>query len=171
MYQVGELIVYGTSGVCQVDAVGPQPARTGNQQPYYTLRPLHGTETIYTPVDSRVAMRPVLTKNEADALILQFPSLSAAPISGANTQLLAHSYQHAFQSNQCADLVRLLKAIHAKDDAARRQGRRPGKVEDRYRKRAEELLYQELSVALGLPEEEVPRYIRRQLAGAPQEAG
>lgn len=171
MYQVGELIVYGTSGVCQVDAVGPQPARTGSQQPYYTLHPLHGTETIYAPVSSRVSMRPVLTRSEADALILQFPALSAAPISGSNTQLLSHSYQHAFQSNQCADLVRLLKAIHAKDDTARRQGRRPGRVEERYRKRAEELLYQELAIALGLPEEEVPQYIRRRLAEAPQEAG
>lgn len=171
MFQVGDLIVYGSNGVCQVDAIGPQPARTGNQQPYYTLHPLHGTETIYAPVDSRVSMRPVLTKSEADALILQFPAICGDPICGGNTQLLAHNYQSAFQSNQCADLVRLLKAIHTKDTAARDQGRRPGKVEERYRKRAEELLYGELAVALGLSEEDVPRYIRQRLASVPQEAG
>lgn len=170
MFQVGDLIVYGNSGVCQVDAVGPLPARTGSQEPYYTLHPLHGTETIYAPVDGPVSMRPVLTKREADDLILQFPSICADPIGGDNTQLLIHSYQHAFQSNRCTDLVRLLKAIHAKDAAAIKKGRRPGKVEERYRKRAEELLYGELSVSLGLPVEEVPNYIRRRLADA-KEAG
>ncbi len=171
MYQVGDYIVYGTSGVCQVTAIGTQSARTGTQRTYYTLRPLYSSETIYAPVDSRVAMRPVLTKSEADALILQFPSICGDPICGGNTQLLVHNYQSAFQSNQCADLVRLLKAIHAKDAAARQQGRRPGKVEEHYRKRAEELLYGELSISLGLPPEEVPQYIRRRLESAPKEAG
>lgn len=163
MYQVGDLIVYGSSGVCQVTAVGQQAARTGTQRTYYTLRPLHGTETIYVPVDSPVAMRPALTRGEADALIGRLPSIQAASVTGGNTQLLNHSYQAIFQSNSCTDLVGLLKCIYGKDTAARKQGKRPGKVEARYRKRAEELLYGELSVALGLPVEEIPQYIRRRL--------
>lgn len=171
MYQVGDYIVYGTSGVCQVAAIGTQAAKTGTQRTYYTLRPLYSTETIYAPVDAPVSMRPVLSKSEADALIQQFPSICGDPIGDNNTQLLIHSYQNAFQSNRCTDLVRLLKAIHTKDTAARKQGRRPGKVEERYRKRAEELLYGELSVSLGLPPEEVPNYIRHSLESSPKEAG
>ena len=170
MFQVGDLIVYGGNGVCRVTAVGQQAARTGTQRIYYTLRPIHGTETIYAPVDSGVSMRPALTRQEADALISRLPSIQAAAVTGSNTQLLSHSYQALFQSNSCTDLVGLLKCIYGKDSAARKQGKRPGKVEERYRKRAEELLYGELSAGLELPVEEIPQYIRRSLA-APPEAG
>ncbi|MBM6924334.1 CarD family transcriptional regulator [Pseudoflavonifractor phocaeensis] len=170
MFQVGDLIVYSGSGVCRVMAVGQQTARTGTQRTYYTLRPLQGTEIIYAPVDSSVSMRPALTRGEADALIRRLPTIQAAAVTGTNAQLLNHSYQALFQSNSCTDLVGLLKCIHGKDIAARKQGKRPGKVEERYRKRAEELLYGELSAALELPVEEIPNYIRHRL-GEQTEAG
>ena len=52
MYHTGEFIVYGTSGVCEVTAVG-QPAFARDEgRLYYTLTPVYGTETIYIPVDS-----------------------------------------------------------------------------------------------------------------------
>ena len=45
-------------------------------------------------------------------------------------------------------------------------GRQPGKVDARFRKRAEELLYGELSVALGIPQDSVPQYIHQKLKAA-----
>ena len=63
--------------------------------------------------------------------------------------------------------MRLLKTIHSRNSAARKNGRRPGKVEGRYQKRAEELLYGELSISLGIPLEEVPQYIRQVLKDEP----
>ena len=41
MYQVGDLIVYGGTGVCRVMEVGPQ---TGGRL-YYTLEPVYGSPT------------------------------------------------------------------------------------------------------------------------------
>ena len=76
MYQIGDYVVYGGSGVCQVMAVGTQASSACDRhRAYYTLRPLASTETIYVPVDTHVSIRPVLTRQEADALILQLPGL------------------------------------------------------------------------------------------------
>ena len=54
------------------------------------------------------------------------------------------------------NLVQLIKTVYAK---SKRSGRRLSQVDQRYRKRAEELLHGELSVALGIPFHEVPAYI------------
>ena len=88
MYQIGDYVVYGGSGVCQVMGVGtPASSACDRHRAYYTLRPLAGTETIYVPVDTRVSIRPVLTRQEADALILQLPALSECPVDTKNPQL------------------------------------------------------------------------------------
>ena len=66
MYQVGDLIVYGGTGVCRVMEVGPQ---TGGRL-YYTLEPVYGSCRIFTPVEnSKVLMRPIVTRQEAERLI------------------------------------------------------------------------------------------------------
>lgn len=167
MYQIGDYVVYGGSGVCQVMAVGtPASSVCDRHRAYYTLRPLASTETIYVPVDTRVSIRPVLTRQEADALILQLPGLPECPVDTKNPQLRSHAYQESFRANDSAELARLLKTIHHKDSDARRAGRQPGKVDTRYRKRAEELLYGELSVALGIPQDSVPQYIHQKLKAA-----
>ena len=167
MYQIGDYVVYGGSGVCQVMAVGtPASSACDRHRAYYTLRPLASTETIYVPVDTRVSMRPVLTRQEADALILQLPALSECPVYTKNPQLRSHAYQASFHANDSAELARLLKTIHHKDSDARKAGRQPSKADERFRKRAEELLYEELSVALGIPQDRVPQYIHQKLKAA-----
>lgn len=55
--------------------------------------------------------------------------------------------------------------------AARESGKRPGKLEEKYRKRVEELLYGELSAALGISRETVPQYIRGMLKEEKSGAG
>ena len=167
MYQIGDYVVYGGSGVCQVMAVGtPASSACDRHRAYYTLRPLAGTETIYVPVDAHVSIRPVLTRQEADALILQLPGLPECPVDTKNPQLRSHAYQESFRANDSAELARLLKTIHHKDTDARKAGQQPGKVDTRYRKRAEELLYGELAVALGIPQDSVPQYIHQKLKAA-----
>ena len=60
--------------------------------------------------------------------------------------------------------MQLIKTVYAK---SRRHGRRVSQVDQRYRKRAEELLNSELSVALGIPLKEVPAYINQKI-GKPE---
>ena len=164
MYQVGDLVIYGGSGACRVTAIGPPAGVRGGQgKPYYTLSPVYGTEVIYAPVDTKVYMRPVLSRDEAEKFIRQIPTIEEAQISAGSLQLVSRQYQESLQSHECCDLVRLIKTIHSKDAQARRLGRKPGRIEERYRKRAEDLLYGELSVALGIPRDNVGQYIKSTL--------
>ena len=166
MYQAGEFIVYGTSGVCKVEAVGKSPFEGEEDKLYYTLTPVAGTETIYLPVDSPVYTRPVITRAQAERLIAAIPSIEEDHFTSHSLRMSTEHYQAALQTHDCRDLVQLIKTVYAK---ARRSGRRVSQIDQRYRKRAEELLHGELAVALGIPIDEVQPYISRSISEAAAE--
>lgn len=161
MYKIGDFVVYGTSGVCRIAEIGtPQLSNVDKNKQYFTLAPVYSTEIIYAPVDTRVFMRPVMTRDEAEELIGQIPEIGEERIDIKNLQLLTERYQASFQAHNCVELVHLIKSIHMKNTNASRRGKKPSTVDQRYQKRAEELLHGELAVALGIPLEAVPSYIQ-----------
>ena len=165
MFQKGELIVYGSTGVCRVEEIGPLNGMGGvkEKREYYTLSPVFSTGVIYIPADTSVFMRPVLTKEQVDALIDRIPSLEDDNIELSSIRQLSEHYHAAFESHQCEDLLKLIHALYQKGQNSMKQGRRVGLTEMKYRKHAEELLHGEFSVALGIPYEEVSDYISQRL--------
>lgn len=166
MYQKGDLIVYGSSGVCRVEDIGPLKGAGGvkGSRDYYTLSPVFSSGVIYTPVDTAVFMRPVLSREQVDALIDKIPQLEESDCNITNLRLLTEHYHAAFESHQCEDLLRLIKELYQRGQNSTKQGRRVGLTEMKYRKQAEELVHGEFSVALGISYEEVPDYIARRLS-------
>ena len=153
MYQTGDLLIYGSTGVCRVLSIDRrQDYVDGIKQDklYYQLKPLHQGGVIYTPVDnSKVVMRPVISREEAEALIDTIPTL----------QPLTQLYQANLRQHSCRSLLQLTMSIHAKQAQAEAQKRRLGMVDERFMKQAEQLLYGELSAALDIPYDEVQPYI------------
>ena len=166
MYQAGEFIVYGTSGVCKVEAVGKSPFEGEEDKLYYTLTPVAGPEPISLPVDSPVYTRPVITRAQAERLIAAIPSIEEDHFTSHSLRMSTEHYQTVLKSHDCRELVQLIKAVYAK---SRRSGRRVSQIDQRYRKRAEELLHGELAVALGVPMDEVQPYISRSISEAAAE--
>ena len=149
MFQPGDLVVYGTTGVCRVEEI-TKPNLTGadRNRSYYLLKPLYQDGVIYTPAEGgKVPMRPVISAGEAEALIDLIPSIQAEACRAPTLQALAQHYQSAVRSHDCRDLVELMMSIYVK------------------RQQAERLLYGELSIALDIPFEEVQPYIARRVEG------
>lgn len=165
MYQKGELIVYGGTGVCRIEDIGPLKVAGGvkGKREYYTLSPLFSSGVIYTPVDTNIFMRPVLTKEQADGLIERLPQLEGNEPSVSNLRTLTEHYHAAFESHECEELLRLIKTLYKKSENTLKQGRRLGLTELKYRKHAEELVHGEFSVALNIPYDQVPDYISSKL--------
>ena len=61
-------------------------------------------------------------------------------------------------------MVQVIKAVFQKRQAAKKG--RLGQVDERYMRRAEDLLYGELAVSLELTPDQVPAYIRDSIEGA-----
>ena len=165
MYQIGTLIVYGGEGVCRVKAIGPlEMSGVQKGREYYTLAPLYRSGTIFAPVDTRVYIRPIMTREQADALIDQIPEIPAEVYENSNPRLLNEHYQALLKSYDCVDLVRLIRAVYQKGRKAEQRGKRLGQVDERSMKRAEEMLHGELAAALDIPMDNVKDYIAHRLA-------
>lgn len=165
MYKIGQNIIYGNVGVCCVRSVvtGQKIGLEAGQ--YYMLEPLYENGTIYTPVDTtRVFMRPVISKVEADALIDQIPQIEEIPDNTKNIQELRSHYKQVTEQHDCAGLIGLTMSIHAKEVEKKRCGHKLGQIDEKYLKQAESTLCREFSVALEIPTQEVPRYIKARLA-------
>ena len=72
MYQVGDLIVYGGTGVCRVMEVGPQNRRAAVLHSGAGVRQL---PDFYPVENSKVLMRPIVTRQEAERLIDEIPAI------------------------------------------------------------------------------------------------
>ena len=160
MYEIGAMVFYGGEGVCRVEAVGPLEMSGASQgKEYYTLAPLYRTGRVYTPVGREETMRPVLSRREAEELVRSIPSLAADDCSRLSLRVLNEHYRDLIHTRTCEDMVRVIKSAYAKGAARRSRGAAPNQMDERYLKRAEELLYGELAVVLDIPREEVAGYI------------
>lgn len=114
-----------------------------------------------TPVDTKVLMRPILTRQEAEDLIAQLPQLPPEEPESRSMRLLKEFYQQIVTSYDCRRMAGLIRSAVRRRKHALRTGRKVSQMDERYLRRAEIALYGELAAALDLPEEEVLPYIRR----------
>lgn len=162
MYAIGELIYYGQIGVCRVAGIGV-PAFLENETDaplYYTLEPVQKKGNVFVPVEGDTFIRPIMTKEEALALIDRIPFIGNTVRSGKNLQGIAQAYSEKMRSHNLEDLVSLILAINEKKRQRAAANRKIGNIDESYLKRAEALLYGEIGLALGIEEASVPEFIK-----------
>ena len=166
MYQVGDWIFYGNVGACQVTEVSKRVIPGLNEEHwYYTLLPFEDSCSISTPADTgKVFMRPVLTRSEAIALIDHIPEIHAEAYYNSALRQLSEHYEKAIKSHDCLTLIQLTMSIHMKRAEALLHKKKLGAVDEKFMKRAEDLLFGELAVALGMERNAVPGYIAGRVA-------
>lgn len=171
MFHVGDLIVYGSEGVCRVDAIGvPEIFDSNQDKQYYTLSPLYRQGTVYTPVDTKVFMRPVISKQEAIDLIKSIPEIDDRVIENRNIRILSEKYQETMKSHNCEDLLRIVKSVHHKKRLMDKKGKKLGQVDEKYYKKAVDLLHGEFAVVLDIPKEDVGNYIANHVKSLKEQA-
>jgi len=166
MYQVGDKIVYGGNGVCVVDEIRTleAPHSDGEMKVYYVLRPIYQDCKISVPVDTKMFMRPVITADEANELVDSIPGIHTEPYYNTALRQLQEYYDAKLNSHSCSDLVELTMSLYQKKKKTEAQKRKFGAIDERYMKRAEDLLFGELSAALEIPKTEVKQYIHDRLS-------
>ncbi len=164
MYQIGDLVFYGTEGVCRVDEIGVVPS-IDRERPYYTLSPLYRDGKVFTPVDTTVLMRPTITYQEAQDLIGEIPSMPLDTYEDQNPRMIGEHYQAILHTNDCSRFLQLIKTIYTKWQTAIQKGKKLSQADENYLKRAEDLLYGEFAVALQIAKQDVRSYINASVEG------
>lgn len=166
MYQAGDLILYGRTGVCRVEEITSVKQRgSSEEQQYYILKPLYQTCNITTPVNNeKVFSRPIISKEEAQQAINSIPGMEPEVYHNRNLNQLREYYRSKMETYNCLDLIRLTMSLYTKKKEAEEQKKKFGAVDERFMKEAEELLFGELAAALEIPRDSVRDYIGKALA-------
>ncbi|MCI9072861.1 MAG: CarD family transcriptional regulator [Lachnospiraceae bacterium] len=165
MYSVGQYVVCGNKGVCTVEDITTLDiSGVDKGKLYYILKPQYITaSTVYVPVENASSLREVLTREQAERLVSRIPEI--APLKIANEKLVEQEYRSCMRSNDSTEWVRVIKTIHGRRQKRLQAGRKETAVDGRYYKQAEDSLYGELAVALGMERSQVCSYIADRLQG------
>ena len=156
MFSVGDKIIYGENGVCTVESIGPL-AMSGapKDKLYYYLSPLIGSGNYFTPVDSSAFMRPVMSRDEAEALIDSMPGIQPAICNDNRFNHVDAFYKELFKQHSCEALVSIVKGLRSRMAEKKTKSSRA----EATMKRAKDILHGELSVALDMDIKDVEGYI------------
>lgn len=164
MYKTGDFIQYGGIGVCIITDIEESAVKIHwhceQELLYYVLKPLYQSCTIFSPVSNpKVFMRPIINKEEAEQIIEMMPKIKAEIYHTRLIRQLSEHYEESLKTHNCIDWAKLTTSIHAKKKLLEQDKRKLGAIDEKYLKRAEELLYGELSAALGISKDKIPEYI------------
>ena len=71
MFNIGDYILYGKNGVCRLTDICSSPFDENDTRTYYKLQTQHGASSvIFTPTDTKIASRKLMTKEEAAGELL-----------------------------------------------------------------------------------------------------
>ncbi len=162
MYSIGDNVLYGSNGVMTVvdireELVGAVAHR------YYILR-AYGSRSeslIYVPVDNEKlvsAMRPLLSVEEANAL-LSPDAILPETVWVPDNRARAERFKGIIESGDRAAMLSMVRAVHESGLAREREGKKNYLTDENVKLKAEKILATELSIVLGVAEEELPSFV------------
>ena len=152
MYQIGELVQYGNSGVCKVEEIVQGVPGLQEDTQCYLLVPVgRKEEKIYSPVDNgRVKMRRILSSEEVKELMEKTSEIEE--ISITNEKQCESIYREELYSVDCYRWLSLLKTLYSRRAARNAAGKKVTATDERYLKNVEDRLKEELSIVIGKDE-------------------
>lgn len=160
MFEKGELIMCGGHGVCRViDITGNPIDRSDQNKKYYVLEPVfEKVSTIYTPVNNdKIVMRRIMNKEEAEKLIAHITEIETVWIQEEKRR--EQTYKEAIRTYDSRSLVQIIKTLYQRKRIRIKEGKKVLSSDEQYLRKAEELLYSEMSLALSIPKDQVGAYI------------
>ncbi len=163
MFDIGDYVVFGTDGVCTVEAVGSLDMEgVSKEKLYYTLAPVgkSGSNRIFAPVDGkRVVMRKVLSLNEAREFVAGLDHIGRLEIPDERKR--EETYKAVLQSCDHIRIMQLIREMYERRRERVALGKKLASVDERYFNAAENSLYSELSLSLDCERDEVRGMIDR----------
>ncbi|MBQ1372242.1 MAG: hypothetical protein IIY70_04860 [Oscillospiraceae bacterium] len=161
---MNEKIHYSGCGICIIQEISTMRFDHAKER-YYVLKPVYqDASVIYVPVKSEQLvskMRPVLTRQEVEALI---DCINEIPTVWEDDPAARKSnFEALLRSNECRNLIALIKTLHAYREERLLEGKTLPVVEDTCLREAQRLLYDEFADALNLQPGQVHDYIQSRL--------
>lgn len=163
MYEIGQKVVYGIHGVCQIVDV-EEKSVDRKRIPYFVLEPLEQPGTrYYVPSQNETALaklRPLMTPQTLQEM-LGSCGIGNDWIDDENKR--KQYYRQIINGVDSPALLRMVHALHRHKQQLQAQGRRLHLCDENFMRDAQRILSAELAIVLQIPATEVPAYIQNAL--------
>ncbi|MGN0628936.1 MAG: CarD family transcriptional regulator [Oscillospiraceae bacterium] len=164
MLNVGETLVYGSSGVCRVEDICVRDCGSGKRE-YYVLQPVYDTRsTVYVPTDSEKLVshaKALLTRQEVYDMIDDMPEDSFEWI--VNDKERGETFRNILEEGSRKDVVKLIRTLYLRKKELSERGKKLRSSDESIMQRAERLLYGEFAWVLGINPSEVTGFIAQRV--------
>ncbi|MCR5593102.1 MAG: hypothetical protein K6F79_05085 [Saccharofermentans sp.] len=166
-FSKGETVVYGGSGVCQIDDIKDVRFYHERPQKYYILKPLfvNQAQVVYVPYNNEkltAKIKPVISKKEALDLIHNIKDGSLKWIEDRNER--KEVYNGLISSGDRKSIVDVITAITAHRRELEDEGKTLNQQDEKILTDAERRMNAEFAVALGMDPKEIPDFIQEEKA-------
>lgn len=161
MYKVNDIVVYRRD-VCKI--VGKHRSDFTGEMCYDLVPYLKqdGSVKMQVPVSNKAGnLRDLITEDEIRKLIISAPDIRTLENKPAN---MKSQYAALLKGNNIQDLICIIKTSYGRNKARMEQHKKLASIDDEYLQKAENYLYQEISVALGKTYEEAKAYFEDEVA-------
>lgn len=152
MYKINDYIMYKRD-VCKIKAI---KEKYMNNQDYYQIYPIHDDSLIINvPVNSK-ALRALITKEQALSIIDNIKNVQEID---SNDKNLENIYKELLSTEDEQDLIKIIKTTYLRNKKKLDEGKKAAGKDTDYFNMAENLLYTELSIALGMTKDNCKNFI------------
>lgn len=163
VYQVGQKVVYGIHGVCNIVDIEQKSIERKNIC-YYVLEPLDQSGSrYYLPSDHQAALakiRPLCTKQEL-LTILTEPIAPDSWIEDENRR--KQCYFKLISSVDVRPLVRMVRCLRIHRSLQLEAGRKLHLCDENFLRDAERILFTEIALVMDIPMDHVDAYLQNTL--------
>lgn len=161
MFKIGDRVVYGIHGVCQICGLEERTVDRKAVQ-YYVLQPTdQAASKYYVPSQNPAALsklRPLMHKVELQQLLHSQEVLQDRWIPDEGKRKLA--YRELISSGDRVALLSMINTLHRHRKQCFEQGRKFHLCDENFLRDAQRILSAELSAVLEIPVSEVPEFVQ-----------
>lgn len=164
IYQPDDYVSYAGSGVCRVIGQETQSPDGIQEIQYYKLQPLDSkNSTYYVPVEhAEVRLRPLLTKEEIYHLIDEIPAESEEAWC-TNSRERRNQFHTVLGGDDNREIIRMMRTLHQEQERKKHTGHKLSSADESAMYAAENRVYQEFGLVLGIRPEKVHDFILKHL--------
>ena len=166
-FSKGETVVYGGSGVCEIDDIKDVRFYHERPQKYYILKPLfvNQAQVVYVPYNNEkltAKIKPVITKKEALELIHNIDDNNVEWVEDRNAR--KELFNGLLSSGDRKDIIDLISTLSARRKQLEDEGKSLNQQDEKILTDAQRRMDAEFAVALGLDVHQIPEFIQEEKA-------
>lgn len=163
MYCIGDKVVYGALGVMEIIEITDQTVGDVTRK-YYVMKEYssNSPSLTYVPLDNETLtsqMKPLLTKDEIVEVIRK--AKNSPPLEWIeDNRARSEAYKKILSTADRALMLSMIDSVYKTGIRREEEGKKNYIADENSMKRAEKLINTEFALVLGIPESDVPEFIK-----------